>query len=177
MNSVSSNPTSPRQSRKMCLSPSFSYSKVLDDKPSCRTRGMFSSNSSATFSFTKPDMIMGSTSKKHYPMRKTIDPILQIPSCPDSQSGKKIVPSTPSAYSVYSSQRKVTLPSELGIGHHSTNTYSSRIFHEFSDSYLFNGKKKAILSKKGEVPNLLTYSYALPYKDQGVTPKIGYSPR
>jgi len=124
----------------------------------------------------KPTALGSSSSqsnRKHFTQRESPNPILPEKTLFHSKSGKKLLDPRPSPLTVYSNERKYNLPASLGIGSRYDKHYRSQVFVETDRTYLFNGSNKSLLGKPGEVPDLLRYSYALPYKEEKLTPKIG----
>ena len=174
MNSASSTMSSPRISRKAYIPPKINFSKYSEERPKGKIQGLYSCNSSNTFDFRNNGTLNKNSSKKLFHAESTMNPILQETCKTDNQvSGKKIISSLPSPSTVYASQRKFNLPSELGIGNRYNQYYNSSVFKDSKDSYLFNGKTKTLLSKNEQVSSLLRYDYALPYKEVKITSKIG----
>lgn len=173
MFSSSSTLTTPRQCRKGYVPPSLYYSKYSEDRP--KGKGQLSSSArSSAFDFYKTEAAKQNSRKKIFQPQNSSNPILQEEILHQGPaSSRKIGSAAPSPLTIYSSQRKYNLPSEMGIGNRYEKHYSSQIFKEFNTTYLFNGKTKPLLSKKAEVQGLLKYEYALPFKEEKVTPKIG----
>jgi hypothetical protein len=160
---------SPRPCRKACISPAFSYSRLSEDRPGGKKKGLYSSISSSGFSSQTSIVNAGST-RKHYSTTTTANPILQDSLELSLKSGKRILNPNPSFLTVYSNSRKFNLPSELGLGTRFDHHYSSKVF---TGESLTERPSKTVLGKSGEVKGLLEYSYALPFKESKVTPKIG----
>lgn len=123
---------------------------------------------STFLSFSNPQ-----SNRKHFAQKDSQNPILQEKIITSSRSGKKLIDPKPSPLTLYSNERKYNLPASLGLGNRYMVHYKSQVFEETDKSYLFNGSYKNLLGKPGEVPRLLNYSYALPYKEEKLTPKIG----
>lgn len=124
----------------------------------------------------KPSALVKSNSqsnRKHFIQNESPNPILQEKVLISSKSGKKLIDPKPSPLTVYSNERKYNLPASLGIGNRYDKYYRSQVFEETDKTYLFSGSNKSLLSKPGEVPDLLRYSFALPYKEEKLTPKVG----
>lgn len=168
MLSVPSEINSPRANRKGYISPCISFTKFSDDKNKGKTKGLFSNHNYGA-------LTSKGSCKKLFKMPTSADPILQSEAKDVLGTRRKIGSPKISPLTVYSSQRKYNLPSEMGIGNRYERYYTSQVFAETTQSYLFNGKNRVLLGKHSEVSGLLQYDYALPYKDMKITPKIGSS--
>ena len=113
------------------------------------------------------------SSRKHFIQKESPNPILQEKVLISSKSGKRLIDPKPSPITVYSNERKHNLPASLGLGTRYEIHYRSQIFKETEKSYLSDRSSKSLLGKTGEVPSLLKYSYALPYREEKLTSKIG----
>lgn len=123
---------------------------------------------STFLSFSSPQ-----SNRKHFIQKESQNPILQEKIMTGSKSGKRLIDPKPSPLTLYSNERKYNLPASMGLGNRYEVHYKSQVFEETDKTYLFNGSNKNLLGKPGEVQGLLNYSYALPYKEEKLTPKIG----
>lgn len=78
---------------------------------------------------------------------------------------------SPSPILKYTNERKYCLPADLGMRSGQWGFNKSTVFEDGGTSYLFNGKNKTLLGKDPEIRNVMEYEYALPYREQKVTPK------
>lgn len=171
MHSASSTLSS-KPCRKACLSPNFYFSKYSEERPKGKTLGLFSSNSTSSFGVDS-SLNKNRSSRKTFHPKTNRNPILQDSDITSPKSGKKILTSHPLPTTVYENKRKFHLPAELGIGNRYLQHYSSEVFKETDACYLFNGKTKNLLSKDSGISKVLKYDYALEYKSDKITPKIG----
>lgn len=78
---------------------------------------------------------------------------------------------SPSPILKYNNERKHCLPADLGLRTTQYDSNKSTVFEDSSKTYLFNGKSKTLLGKDPEIRNIMEYDFALPYRDQKITPK------
>ena len=78
---------------------------------------------------------------------------------------------SPSPILKYENERKNFLPADLGMRDSSWGNTKSSVFEENPTCYLFGGKLKSVQNKECEIRNVISYEFALPYREQKVTEK------
>lgn len=180
----SEQPVSEPKPGKAQVNQSFVYSKYTSDRPKGKLKTEFSKNSEGTFNINdyentsyRPSIRVNiQQNTQNYPRAQSIrvdgyssnrQPLIQErpPSRPRNPRG------SPSPILRYENERKCFLPSDVGINTYYPQQNKSSVFNNTDDSYLFNGKFKCLLSKPTEIRSVIGYEYALPYREQKVTPK------
>lgn len=168
-----------------------SQTRYLAERPRGLARGEFSNALQGSFAIgsdgssdfipgrrlvenPNPQKPMKVTRKKLLQEYDSRDPISQAdPSYePDPVRPRSTQDWKPSPLTEFENQRKCLLPSELGL-HQRPGFYEKRnkssVFDEEEDRKMY--PKRRIEDPEAEVPGLLQYKYALPYRDQAVSQK------
>ena len=180
----SEQPVSIEKTGKALVNQTFYHSKYPQERPKGRIKTEFSKNSDSTFQIASEDSLA---------YRPSIRVNIQIPNVkyerpqsikvsgysknrePSAEENllrkPKLNRGNPSPLLRYENQKKYMLPSEIKATPKTFNHNTSKVFEDTTESYLFNGRIKYVVSKPTEISSVIGYEYALQYRDQKVTSK------
>ena len=163
---------------------SFFYSKYPCERPKGKLRNEISDKSQGTFSINKDispshrpcikvniEKPLHSTYSRPQSIRvvgydNTKNPVIE-----ERTQSRPRNRGSPSPILKYENERKNFLPADLGLRNSEWGNTKSSVFEENPACYLFGGKLKSVHNKECEIRNVISYEFALPYREQKVSSK------
>jgi hypothetical protein len=179
----SEQPVEVERSGRASVQQSFYYSKYPLERPKGKTKTQFSKNSERTFHIAaadieeyKPSIRVNIPQNTHgYQRPQSIRTGYKENLGVEKEEklgnrGEKI--GSPSPILKYENERRYCLPSDMGIKRVMVGPGTkSSVFEDSKRSYLFGGRFKSVLKKESDIGKVLGYEFALPYRDEKITPK------